>query len=105
MEGMALKFTPVTVRHLLGHLSMFGLMAGTSWTHSYIVQTVLTNDSWCMPLFPDHIAKYILFVVTSKLGYKCFIMATPYLVQTIVANEAPGTGQHTIILLDYWCTL
>ena len=33
MEGMCLKFTPVLVRHLLGHLSMFGPTAGTSWTH------------------------------------------------------------------------
>ena len=34
MEDMGLKFTPVIVRHLLGPLSMFGPMAGTSWTHS-----------------------------------------------------------------------
>ena len=33
MEGMGLKFTPVVVRRLLGPLSMFGPMAGTSWTH------------------------------------------------------------------------
>ena len=33
MEGMSLKFTPVVVRHLLGSLSMFGSMAGTSLTH------------------------------------------------------------------------
>ena len=32
MEGMGLKFTPVVVRHLLGHLGTFGPMAGTSWT-------------------------------------------------------------------------
>ena len=37
MEGMGLKFAPVIVRHLLVPLSMFGPMAGTSWTHSYIV--------------------------------------------------------------------
>ena len=41
MEGMGLKLIPVVVRHLLGPLSMFEPMAGTSWTHSYIVQTVL----------------------------------------------------------------
>ena len=34
MEGMGLKFTPVVVRCLLGHLSMFVPIAGTSWTHS-----------------------------------------------------------------------
>ena len=34
MEGMGLKFIPVEVRHLLGPLSMFGSMAGTSWTHN-----------------------------------------------------------------------
>ena len=34
MEGMGLKLTPVLVRHLLGPLSMFGPMTGTSWTHS-----------------------------------------------------------------------
>ena len=34
MEGMGLKFTPVIGRHLLGYLSMFESMAGTSWTHS-----------------------------------------------------------------------
>ena len=34
MEGMDLKVTLVIIRHLLGPLSMFGPMAGTSWTHS-----------------------------------------------------------------------
>ena len=34
MEGMSLKLTLVVVRRLLGHLGMFGPMAGTSWTHS-----------------------------------------------------------------------
>ena len=34
MEGIGLKFAPVIVRHLLVPLSMFGPMAGTSWTHS-----------------------------------------------------------------------
>ena len=34
MEGMGLKFIPVMVRRYLGPLSMFGPMAGTSWTHS-----------------------------------------------------------------------
>ena len=33
MEGMGLEFTPVVVRRLLSPLSMFGPMAGTSWTH------------------------------------------------------------------------
>ena len=33
MEGKGLKLIPVVVRHLLGRLDMFGLMAGTSWTH------------------------------------------------------------------------
>ena len=37
MEGMSLKLTSVVVRRLLGPLSMFGAMAGTSWT------TVLTE--------------------------------------------------------------
>ena len=35
MEVMSLKFTPVVVRCLIDPLSMFGPMAGTSWTHSY----------------------------------------------------------------------
>ena len=30
MEGMGLKMTPAVGRHLLGHLSMFGPMDGTS---------------------------------------------------------------------------
>ena len=34
MEGMGLKFTPGVVRCLLGPLSMFVLIADTSWTHS-----------------------------------------------------------------------
>ena len=34
MKDMGLKLTPVIVRHILGHLSMFGRMDGTSWTHS-----------------------------------------------------------------------
>ena len=34
MEGMGLEFTPVMGRRLLGHLSMFGTMAGASGTHS-----------------------------------------------------------------------
>ena len=34
MEGMGLKFTPVIVRCVLGSPSMFGPIAGTSWTHS-----------------------------------------------------------------------
>ena len=34
MKGMGLKLTPVVVRRLLRPLSMFGPMAGTSWTHS-----------------------------------------------------------------------
>ena len=32
MEGMGLTFTLVIVRHRLGPLSMFGPIAGTSWT-------------------------------------------------------------------------
>ena len=37
MEGVGLKFIPVIsviLKHLLDPLSMFGPMAGTSWTHS-----------------------------------------------------------------------
>ena len=34
MESMGLKFTLMVVRHLLDPMSMFGPMAGTSWTHS-----------------------------------------------------------------------
>ena len=34
MEGMGLKFTSAVVKRLLGPLSMFEPMAGTSWTHS-----------------------------------------------------------------------
>ena len=34
MEGMDLKFTPVIGRRLLGHIIVFGPMAGTPGTHS-----------------------------------------------------------------------
>ena len=34
MEGMGLKFTLVMGRRLLRHSNMFGLIAGTSETHS-----------------------------------------------------------------------
>ena len=34
MEVMVLKFTPMVVRCLLGALSVCGLKASTSWTHS-----------------------------------------------------------------------
>ena len=37
MEDMRMKFTPVLLRHLLGHLGIFGPMAGASWTHTYTV--------------------------------------------------------------------
>ena len=39
MECMSLKITPVVVRRLIGPLSMFGPMAGTSWTYSYSKQS------------------------------------------------------------------
>ena len=35
MEDMGQKFSPVIASHILSPLSMFGPMAGTSWTHSY----------------------------------------------------------------------
>ena len=35
MEGIGLKYTPVVVRHLLGPLNMFGLMADTSSPNIY----------------------------------------------------------------------
>ena len=38
METMGLKFTPVIVRCLLGPLSVFGPMVGTSCTHSHSKQ-------------------------------------------------------------------
>ena len=44
MEGMGVKLTSVVVRHLLGCPSMFGPIAGISWTHMYsysVVQTIL----------------------------------------------------------------
>ena len=34
MEGMDLKLIPVVAKRLLGHLGLFGPMAGTSCTHS-----------------------------------------------------------------------
>ena len=34
MEGMGLKLSPVVMRCRLGSLSVFGSMAGTSWSHS-----------------------------------------------------------------------
>ena len=43
MEGMGLKITPVIGRLLLDHLSMLGHKAGTSGTHTYLVQTLLTE--------------------------------------------------------------
>ena len=36
--------TPMVVSRLLGPLSMFAPMADTSWTHNYVIQTVLTLD-------------------------------------------------------------
>ena len=39
MEGIDLKLTQVVMRYLLGPLSMFGPMAGTSWFHSYSTQS------------------------------------------------------------------
>ena len=33
MKGMGLKFTSVVVRCILGPLSVFGPLVGTSWTH------------------------------------------------------------------------
>ena len=48
MKGMGLKFTPVVVRHLLGPLSVFGSMAGTSWTYSsHILSLTLTTYCEC----------------------------------------------------------
>ena len=47
MEGMGLKFTPVTGRCLLHHLSMFEPMAGTSVTTSktvVIMQVKITRS-------------------------------------------------------------
>ena len=44
MEGMGLKFAPVIVRHLLVPLSMFGPMAGTSWTHSQSGSEIRPGD-------------------------------------------------------------
>ena len=35
MEDMGQKFSPVIASHILSPLSMFGPMAGTSWTYSY----------------------------------------------------------------------
>ena len=34
MEGIGLKVSPVVVRQLVDHLSMFGPIADTSWTYS-----------------------------------------------------------------------
>ena len=36
MEGIELKLSQVVVRCLLGSLSMFEPMAGTSWTYGFI---------------------------------------------------------------------
>ena len=47
MEGMGLEFTPVVGRHLLGHLSMFGPMAGTTGTH--IVNAYSPNEEFNLP--------------------------------------------------------
>ena len=56
MEGMGLKFIPVIVRYLLGTLSMFGPMAGTSWTHN-LVQTALMEGLTCiqLPTLPHYL--------------------------------------------------
>ena len=43
MEGMGVKFTPGIGGRPLHHSSVFGPMVGTSGTHSYVVQTVLTD--------------------------------------------------------------
>ena len=54
MEGIGLKLTPVIGRPLLGHLSMFGPMTGTSWTQ--LVQTVLMESltHFQLPTLPLH---------------------------------------------------
>ena len=44
MEGMDLKFTPVVARCLLHLLSMFGPMAGTSWTHIIIIISIISTS-------------------------------------------------------------
>ena len=41
MGGMCLKFMSVIGRCLIGHLSMFGPMAGTSGNHMELVHTFL----------------------------------------------------------------
>ena len=49
MENMCHIFTPVVMRHLLGPISMFGPMAGTSWTHSYSKQSYVTKGQFNLP--------------------------------------------------------
>ena len=48
MEGVGLKLTPVVVKHLLGRLSMFVPMAGTSWKliarPGFIMMTLQKTD-------------------------------------------------------------
>ena len=56
MEGMDLKLIPVVVTHILGRLSMFVPMAGTSWTHSQSKQSYLRVwlASGCLPSPTTH---------------------------------------------------
>ena len=65
MEGMGVKLTSVVVRHLLGCPSMFGPIAGNSWTHMYsysVVQTILTESltHLRLPTLPLHCSPYPL---------------------------------------------
>ena len=41
MGGVGLIFTPVLVTYVLGPLGLSGPMTRTSWTHGYVLQTVI----------------------------------------------------------------
>ena len=57
-QGMGLKLTPVIAKHLLGHLSMFGPMSGTSWIHSQLNQaraSLWPAHAWFLKIDPVRI--------------------------------------------------
>ena len=52
MEGMGLIFTPLLVRRLIGPPVLSRPMTSTSWTHSYVLQTV--SIGWYNPSPASH---------------------------------------------------
>ena len=79
MEGMGLKLTQLLVRHLGSPLSMFGLMAGISWTHSYSYRGFILPLAIHPPLPPAHPlirATHNITVVVKKVAQNPAMLAS-----------------------------